>query len=131
MKTQTDAPLSTTRRNQPLEGLQIVLSMATEADREVIYRLRHEVYARELGQHAANPSGSLRDALDDWNIYLVAKISGRITGFISLTPPPGGLERSAELQFGAIRSDQPFSIAPNGSSGLGYSIDKYVSRDAL
>src|SRR2546425_12177263 len=127
MKTQTDAPLSPKGLNQPLESLQVVLSIATEADREVIYRLRHEVYARELGQHAANPSGSLRDALDDWNIYLVAKISGQIAGFISLTPPPGGLERSAELQLGAMETGGSDRVAPNGSSGLGYSIDKYVS----
>src|SRR6266853_373106 len=68
------------------ENLPFVLSLATDADRDAIYRLRHEVYARELGQHAATPAGSLRDALDDWNIYLVAKFADQIAGFISLTP---------------------------------------------
>jgi histidinol-phosphate/aromatic aminotransferase/cobyric acid decarboxylase-like protein/GNAT superfamily N-acetyltransferase len=81
----------------------MVLSVASEQDREAIYRLRHEVYARELGQHATNPSGKLQDALDDWNVYLVAKIAGQIAGFISLTPP----------------------------GRAGYSIDKYVAREAL
>jgi len=30
----------------------ISISLADEQDRQVIYALRHEVYARELGQHA-------------------------------------------------------------------------------
>src|SRR5258706_655023 len=81
----------------------IVLSVATDQDRECIYQLRHEVYARELGQYAANPGGRLRDALDDGNTYLVAKIAGQLAGFISLTPP----------------------------GRAGYSIDKYVAREAL
>src|SRR5207248_3001146 len=73
-----------------LDNLPFVLSLATETDREEIYCLRHEVYAHELGQHAATPAGSLRDSLDDWNIYLVAKIGDQIAGFISLTPPCAG-----------------------------------------
>jgi histidinol-phosphate/aromatic aminotransferase/cobyric acid decarboxylase-like protein/GNAT superfamily N-acetyltransferase len=101
---------STTRQSVPsLENLPYVLSVATESDREVIYRMRHEVYARELGQHATTPAGSLRDALDDWNVYLVAKIDDHIAGFISLTPP------SAE------------KVIPP----LHYSIDKYIQRDSL
>src|SRR5213593_3810787 len=128
MKAETWTPSSPHQLTESLENLPFCLSVATEADRQVIYRLRHEVYARELGQHAANLSGSLRDALDDWNIYLVAKISGQIAGFISLTPPPGGLERSAELQLGAMETGGSDLVAPNGSSGLGYSIDNYVSR---
>ncbi len=89
-------------RTAPDNG-RLVLSVAETNDREVIYRLRHEVYARELGQHAANPTRCLRDALDDSNIYLVAKVAGQIAGFISLTPP----------------------------GGAGYSIDKYVARADL
>src|SRR5260370_6999895 len=92
-----------------LVNLPFVLSLATQADREEIYRLRHEVYARELGQHAATPAGSLRDALDDWNIYLVAKFADQIAGFITPTPPSAG-HRSSEFH---------------------YSIDKYIRRDAL
>ena len=85
------------------ESDRFVLSVATESDRETIYQLRHEVYARELGQHAANSAGRLRDALDEGNIYLVVKVADEIAGFISITPP-----------------DRP-----------GYSIDKYVARNAL
>ena len=97
------------QRIRSLETLPFALSLATEADREEIYRLRHEVYARELAQHAAAPAGSLRDPLDDWNVYLVAKIADQIAGFISLTPPCTG----------------------GTSQALHYSIDKYVRRDAL
>src|SRR5438477_5828405 len=106
---------------QPLENLRIILSIATEADREVIYRLRHEVYSRELGQHAASPAGRLRDAIDDWNIYLVARIGGQIAGFISLTPAPSVQEGSAELRLGALAAGVRDRNAPNRSSALRYS----------
>jgi histidinol-phosphate/aromatic aminotransferase/cobyric acid decarboxylase-like protein/GNAT superfamily N-acetyltransferase len=93
------------------DQLVLVLSVATESDRETIYRLRHDVYARELGQHATNPAAKLNDALDGRNIYLVAKQNEQITGFVSVTPPP--------------RSDKIASAEPH------YSVDKYVSRDSL
>jgi histidinol-phosphate/aromatic aminotransferase/cobyric acid decarboxylase-like protein/GNAT superfamily N-acetyltransferase len=79
------------------------LARATEAERETISRLRHEVYAAELGQHAPNETGRLRDPLDAYNIVLVASSGGSIAGFISITPPGRG----------------PFSI------------DKYFDRSAL
>ena len=79
------------------------LSLATDEDRKAIYRHRHEVYARELGQHAVNVNGSLADPLDNWNSYLVVKVVHEIAGFISITPPG----RAA------------------------YSIDKYFSRESL
>ncbi len=80
-----------------------VLAVATTGDRDAVARLRHEVYARELGQHAPNPGQRLRDALDDWNVLLIAQLDGEIAGFISLTPP-----------------GRP-----------SYSIDKYFARSAL
>ena len=39
------------------------ISLATDSDRNAIYRLRHAVYAAELGQHQQNPEGTLRDSL--------------------------------------------------------------------
>src|SRR5262245_16704211 len=63
------------------------LGLATEKDREVIYRIRHEVYARELRQHTLNAAGRLSDPLDDSNIYLVATIGHEVAGFISATAP--------------------------------------------
>ena len=80
-----------------------VLDVASLRERDAVARLRHEVYARELGQHALNPAERLRDSLDEWNVLLVATIEGEIAGFISITPP-----------------GQP-----------AYSIDKYFARDAL
>src|SRR5688572_30464205 len=67
---------------------QITLAVADDEDRELIYRARHDVYGLELRQHAANGDGRLRDALDAWNVYLVAKVDGVLAGFISITPPP-------------------------------------------
>jgi histidinol-phosphate/aromatic aminotransferase/cobyric acid decarboxylase-like protein len=75
---------------------------AVAADRQAIYRSRHEVYARELGQHAPNARGSLHDGLDERNVYLVSEERGALAGFVSITPPGGP-----------------------------YGIDKYVRRDAL
>src|SRR3954470_3922147 len=90
----------------PSEGVhlapfQITLGMANQDDRELIYRIRHAVYARELRQHHPDPAGRLTDVCDHWNSYLVAKVANEISGFISITPPG---QRS-------------------------YSIDKYFSRD--
>ena len=64
-----------------------VLGLADAEDREEIFRLRHEIYARELGQHAVNHAGALRDALDTVNIYLTARCGPEIAGFVSITPP--------------------------------------------
>jgi histidinol-phosphate/aromatic aminotransferase/cobyric acid decarboxylase-like protein len=81
----------------------IRIALASEAEREILYRLRHEIYARELGQHRENPAGRLRDALDDFNLYITAAQGGELIGFISITPP----ERPS------------------------YSVDKYCTRDEL
>jgi len=81
----------------------IRIALATEEDRHAIYRMRHDVYARELHQHSENERGEIRDALDDANVYVVAKCRGEIAGFISITPPSAGA----------------------------YSIDKYFRRDEL
>jgi histidinol-phosphate/aromatic aminotransferase/cobyric acid decarboxylase-like protein/GNAT superfamily N-acetyltransferase len=77
--------------------------MATDDDRAVIYNLRHEVYARELGQHPENAEARLSDSLDRDNVYVVATIGDAIAGFVSITPPRNGL----------------------------YSIDKYLRRDEI
>jgi histidinol-phosphate/aromatic aminotransferase/cobyric acid decarboxylase-like protein/GNAT superfamily N-acetyltransferase len=71
----------------PQAEASFVLGLADAEDREEIFRLRHEIYARELGQHAVNRAGSLRDQLDAVNLYLTARCGGEIAGFISITPP--------------------------------------------
>lgn len=81
----------------------LALRVATPEDRDEIGRLRHEVFARELGQHPPNAAGRLRDGLDDANVFLAAVVEGRIAGFVSVTPPEAGA----------------------------YSMDKYVPRDRL
>lgn len=63
------------------------LRTATPEDLDWVHELRHRVYARELGQHAAHPSGRLRDGLDGDNVYLVAARGAVRVGFVSLTPP--------------------------------------------
>jgi len=63
------------------------IALATELDREVIYKLRHDVFAAELGQHPANAEGRLSDSLDEFNTYVIATLGGEVAGFISITPP--------------------------------------------
>jgi hypothetical protein len=77
--------------------------VASEEDRAVIYRLRHDVYARELRQHPENAEARLSDSLDRDNVYVVAAIDDVIAGFVSITPPRNGF----------------------------YSIDKYLRRDQI
>ena len=77
--------------------------MASPEDREAIYRIRHDVYASELGQHDENSEGRLTDSLDGFNSYVVARVDGVLAGFVSITPPDGGT----------------------------YSIDKYFRRDEV
>ncbi len=84
-------------------GHRLTVRLATERDRETIYRVRHEVYARELGQHHPNDAGRLTDALDTFNAYIVISEGDTVAGFVSITPP--------------------------GSPS--FSIDKYLRRDQL
>jgi histidinol-phosphate/aromatic aminotransferase/cobyric acid decarboxylase-like protein len=81
----------------------VMIVPATQADRPSIYRMRHDVYAAELGQHEGQQNAMLSDGLDESNIYIVAKIRGLLAGFISVTPPTIGR----------------------------YSIEKYLCRDEL
>ncbi len=79
------------------------IELAGPGDADELARLRHAVYADELGQHSAQRSGRLPDVLADVNVYLVARRDGRIVGFVSLTPP----------------------------SSARFSLDKYLSRQQL
>ncbi len=65
----------------------IVIALADDRDRQSIYAIRHDVYGRELGQHAENADGLLRDTLDEVNTYIVATEGRTVVGFISMTPP--------------------------------------------
>jgi histidinol-phosphate/aromatic aminotransferase/cobyric acid decarboxylase-like protein/N-acyl-L-homoserine lactone synthetase len=79
------------------------VTLATIEDREEIYRIRHEVYASELGQHVENSASRLQDKLDNYNSYVIVKVAGEVLGFVSITPPGKGP----------------------------YSLDKYFERDEL
>ncbi len=63
------------------------ISLASSEERKRIYRLKYDVYATELSQYQGNPGRCLRDDLDSFNTYIVAKVGGTIAGFISITPP--------------------------------------------
>jgi histidinol-phosphate/aromatic aminotransferase/cobyric acid decarboxylase-like protein/GNAT superfamily N-acetyltransferase len=66
---------------------QVRIALAGPEQRDLIYRARHSIYGLELGQHPANPSGRLTDALDEFNIYMVAQQGDELLAFISITPP--------------------------------------------
>lgn len=82
---------------------EIQIRIGDQTDRQTIYRMRHAVYATELSQHSENQDLSLTDSLDEFNVYIVAKVENQVVGFISITPPDKNT----------------------------YSIDKYLSRDSL
>ena len=63
------------------------LRPATPADMGQIHRLRHDVYADELGQHEPRPARVLADELDRDSVYLVAAAGDEVVGFVSVTPP--------------------------------------------
>lgn len=90
-----------------MEYPNITVTMATESDLESIFRMRHEVYATELGQHAENDSRRLTDSLDDFNTYIVARVEGKVVGFISVTPP-GGASYSVDKYFSRSEVPVPF-----------------------
>ncbi len=81
----------------------LVVRTASVRDRPAIYKCRHTVYARELGQHTLTPSRQLSDSLDEFNTYLIAEVDGEVAGFISVTPP----------------------------TAKAYSVDKYFPREEL
>jgi histidinol-phosphate/aromatic aminotransferase/cobyric acid decarboxylase-like protein/GNAT superfamily N-acetyltransferase len=81
--------------------------MATAEDREAVYALRHRVYAQELGQYSTNAQGRLTDALDAFNEYVVARVDGELSGFVSITPPWGG-RYSIDKYF--AREEMPFTF---------------------
>lgn len=85
----------------------ITIAMGADDDMESIYRLRHEVYASELGQHRENEDGRLTDDLDSFNSYIVARVGDVLAGFISLTPP-GGASYSVDKYF--TRADIPVAF---------------------
>lgn len=86
---------------------EVILRPGTHIDRPAIYRIRHEIYASELGQHPENHNDELRDPLDAFNRYIVAESAGEIVGFVSLTPP-GHQSYSIDKYFD--RSELPFSM---------------------
>ena len=89
------------------EASRIRIALAGEEDRPAIYRIRHRVYAQELGQHPPNAEGSLSDRLDAWNLYITASSNGALLGFVSLTPP-GSPSYSIDKYF--RREELPFSF---------------------
>ena len=84
----------------------VQIALADDADRSAIYKLRHQIYALELGQHHPNVERQLRDPLDEYNVYLKASVGEQIGGFVSVTPP--GKSYSVDKYFG--REVFPFSF---------------------
>jgi N-acyl-L-homoserine lactone synthetase len=68
----------------------VVVREAEPGDRREIYRLRHQVFAVELGQHPQNADGTLSDDLDLHNQYILAERDSCLLGFVSITPPAAG-----------------------------------------
>ncbi len=80
----------------------IIITYANNQHRDIIYKMRYDIYCTELKQYPENDMKILKDQLDEFNTYLVALKSNKIIGFVSITPP-----------------------------GDMYSIDKYIPREKL
>jgi histidinol-phosphate/aromatic aminotransferase/cobyric acid decarboxylase-like protein len=102
----SSAPGDETSEDLP-SSRRLVVRMADDRDRETIYQMRHEVYARELGQYSPNTAGRLTDALDAFNHYIVIADGDRIVGFISVTPA-GSPSFSIDKYF--KRAELPFPV---------------------
>lgn len=83
------------------------LCVASECDRNEIYKIRYDVYAWELNQHAANPYHELRDDLDMQNLYIVAKRDEKVIDFLSITPP---LSKKYSIDKYFARSSIPYAF---------------------
>ena len=79
------------------------ISVAGADELESIYRLRHDVYATELGQYESRSDESLPDTGAVASVYIVASLDGKLAGFVGITHP---------------NSPQ-------------YSVDKFLSRDEI
>jgi histidinol-phosphate/aromatic aminotransferase/cobyric acid decarboxylase-like protein len=63
------------------------LSLATAAHHDDIARIRHDVYAAELGQFKRSPDGFLHDRPEVESLYITATVGDDLVGFIGITPP--------------------------------------------
>ncbi len=63
------------------------ISSADIADKEAVFKLRHDVYAVELGQFNVSADGKVPDGAQVESEYIVAKIGKKIVGFVGVTPP--------------------------------------------
>jgi hypothetical protein len=81
----------------------LTIRPATIDDRDTIYRIRHDVFARELGQQPMDGTELLSDTRDTFNSYIVALDAAAIVGLVSMTP----------------------------IGETSYSVDTYLRRDAL
>ena len=79
------------------------IAVAKPEDRQAIYRMRHDVYATELGQYEMNSDGSLPDTTDINSVYIIAVAGRELIGFVGITSP----------------------------DSLAYSVDKHLSRDKI
>src|SRR3954463_12572264 len=86
----------------------ISIAEARPEDVDSIDRLRHDVYARELGQYPLAPSGRLSDAHPHSKI-LCAQIGRKLIGFIAMTPPGSPCLR---VEHYLPRERLPFTIGP-------------------
>ncbi len=65
----------------------IKLSLAATENHNDIDKIRHSIYAAELGQFVPCSSGLLHDRPDVKSIYIKAIENGNLIGFVGITPP--------------------------------------------
>lgn len=65
----------------------LCIAIASAVQREMVYRLRHDVYAAELGQYATRTDGRLPDTDELTSTYIIATDDDNLVGFVGITSP--------------------------------------------
>src|SRR5438094_6767100 len=77
----------------PGQGLRFKIA-SEESELEQIYQLNYRTFVEEIPQHDPNPAGSLVDAFDRENTYIIGLKGGKLVGMIAVRDRrPFSLER--------------------------------------
>lgn len=88
----------------------VVYRRATGDDGQRIFRLNHQVFAAELGQHAMREGGLLVDKFHAKNQYFVAERDGQILGLVSAhTTAPFSVEERCPRFKELVPQDRPIA----------------------
>jgi len=127
-------PVNVALSRRPVESARrrprrLVIALAADADRAAIYRMRHDVYARELGQHPENSAGEL---LYVSQTQLSPALSPSAASEASTVMQSKGGTRTFTGATGSERDAWTLRLGPKGSTAIWIGFDKptVIAREA-